>query len=160
MTLTVNASESDSKRVAEELLDELTAWNPREWVAMFRRFPGGVSLVHLHVVSLLEVNGPMSMSRLADALDVSVASATGIVDRMEKHGLAKRERDATDRRVVLVSLSKRGASLFRRMAARRRQALPRVLALLTEDEMEAFLVGLRAMKRARAQLGLRERATP
>ena len=34
------------------------------------------------------------MSRLAEALDVSVASATGIVDRMEQRGLVERRRSA------------------------------------------------------------------
>ncbi len=44
----------------------------------------------------------MPMSKLADALDVSVASLTGIIDRMEARGLVERRREPGDRRVVLV----------------------------------------------------------
>ena len=39
------------------------------------------------------------MSQLAEALDVSQASATGIVDRMEQRGLVSRQRNDEDRRV-------------------------------------------------------------
>ena len=58
---------------------------------MFRRWlAGSLSIVHLHVLTILEADGPLSMGKLAEALDVSVASATGIVDRMEQRGLVER----------------------------------------------------------------------
>src|SRR4051794_11294766 len=86
-----------------EVVDELTMWNPREFIAAFQRWhQGAVSLVHLNVLMLLEVTGPMPMGRLAEQLDISVASITGVIDRMEAHGLVERRRDTEDRRVVLV----------------------------------------------------------
>jgi DNA-binding MarR family transcriptional regulator len=94
----------------------------------------------------------MSMSRIAEALDVSVASATGIVTRMEKRGLVVRRHGEDDRRVVLVHLTRTGQSLFRKIDERRRAKLARLLATLTDDEQAAFLLGLRAMRRARAEL--------
>jgi len=42
---------------------------------------------------------------VADALDASQASTTGIIDRMEERGLVARERGAPDRRVVNVTLT-------------------------------------------------------
>ena len=85
------------------IVDELTNWNPRERMGMFRKWlEGSLSIVQLHVLTVLETAGPLPMGKLADALDVSVASATGIVDRMEQRGLVERRHDEADRRIVLV----------------------------------------------------------
>ena len=43
-----------------------------------------VSMSQLHVLWLLQHHGAMSMSRLAELLDVSLSNATGIIDRMEE----------------------------------------------------------------------------
>ena len=48
------------------------------------------------------------MGDLAEELDVSVASATGIVDRMEQRGLVERRHGPDDRRVVMVDLTATG----------------------------------------------------
>ena len=57
---------------------------------------------------MLDTEGPTSMGRLAEALDISVASMTGIVDRMEERGLVERRHEGKDRRVVLVLPDRRG----------------------------------------------------
>lgn len=158
-TLTVGgdqpASESrrDRSTISAELLDELSGWNSRDRMGAFKRWhEGSLSLVHLNVLTLLEVEGPLSMSRLAEALDVSVASATGIVDRMERRDFVRRRHDTEDRRVVLVELTDRGAAVFRALGVDRRLRLARVLAELSDDELEGFLKGVRAMHAARERL--------
>jgi DNA-binding MarR family transcriptional regulator len=115
----------------------------RSWLS------GSLSLIHLHVLTILELEGPLSMSRLAEQLDVSVASATGIVDRMEQRRLIERRHDEADRRVVSVHPTRLGGEVFARLRRHRRDRLAKVLAQLTEDELTAFLTGLRAMRRAR-----------
>ena len=89
------------RRLADALLNELLSWNPREFIIAFRRWHrDSFSLIHLNVLTMLDADGPDSMSHLAEALDVSVASMTGIVDRMEKRGLVERRHGGKDRRVV------------------------------------------------------------
>jgi DNA-binding MarR family transcriptional regulator len=156
--MTLNSSQARSparerKRVVKELLDELTSWNPRERHDEFRTWlAGSLSLVHLHVLNVLEGEGPLAMSRLAEALDVSVASATGIVDRLEQRGLVERHRGLEDRRVILVRPTAAGEAVFTDLAKRRRAGLVRLLAELTDEELAASLVGFRAMRRARGVL--------
>jgi DNA-binding MarR family transcriptional regulator len=134
-----------------DVVEELSSWNPREFVAAFRRWhQGAISLAHLNVLTLLEAEGPMSMSHLAEALDVSVASATGIIDRMEARDLVSRRHDTTDRRVVLVEPAAAAAALFGGIDARRRQGLEHLLARLSDDELRALLQGHRALRAARA----------
>jgi DNA-binding MarR family transcriptional regulator len=143
----------DRAALERELLDEMTAWPPGDRGGAFKAWHRhALSLVHLNVLTALEARGPLSMTRLAEAMDVSDASATGIVDRMEKRGLVERCHDTADRRVVLVHATDTGAQVFRNMAAHRREFLTRVLAELTDDEMDALLTGMRAIHAARRKL--------
>jgi DNA-binding MarR family transcriptional regulator len=89
------------------------------------------------------------MRGLAEALDVSQASATGIVDRMEQRGLVARDRDAQDRRIVHVALTDQGRELIAGTVAERRDHLAGMLGLLTDDEIAGFLLGVRALRRIR-----------
>jgi DNA-binding MarR family transcriptional regulator len=136
--------------LVEALMDEMTPWDPRERMSAFRSWlSGSLSLIHLHVLTILELEGPLPMSRLAEQLDVSVASATGIVDRMEQRRLIERRHDEADRRVVSVHPTRLGGEVFARLRRHRRDRLAKVLAQLSDDELTAFLTGLRAMRRAR-----------
>jgi len=133
-----------------ELVDEMTSWSPRERMLAFRSWlKGSLSLIHLHVLTVLESDGALPMSRLAETLDVSVASTTGIVSRMEERGLVARSHGEADRRVVLVQLTESGVAIFRDMTEHRRQHLATVFERLTDDELTALLTGLRAMRSAR-----------
>jgi DNA-binding MarR family transcriptional regulator len=118
-----------------------------------RHWPGGrISLIHINVISVLEADGPQPMRALAEALDVSQASATGIVDRMEQRGLVERRRDEEDRRIVRVILTDEGRKLVEGVAHERQEHMRTLLEELTDDELQAFLVGSRAMRRARERM--------
>ena len=125
-----------------------------------RKLPGGgaLSLVHIQVLVALEAEGPLPMRVLSERMDVSQASATGIVDRMEQRGLVERRRDDDDRRVVRVALTDVGRDTMGGFAAERREHLALVLDELTDDELNGFLVGLRGMRRGRERLHAQLRA--
>lgn len=136
--------------LVDEVLDELTGWNPREMIGAFQKWhQGSVSLVHLNVLAMLETHGPLPMSRLAEALDISVASMTGVIDRMAKRSLVERQHDVEDRRVVLVATAPGGKAIFTDIDARRRTGLRSLLGRLTDDELTALLRGHRALRAAR-----------
>ncbi len=166
MTLNINATQSRAsalnrrRRLADAARDELLSWNPREFISAFRRWHRGFSLIHLNVLTLLEADGPDSMSHLAEALDVSVASMTGIVDRMEKRGLVERRRGGKDRRVVLVYPTDGGRDVFREIDRRRREGLTRILALLSNDELAGLLAGHRALRKARSAIAAASPTAP
>jgi len=156
---TDQASTADAaarRRLIDDLLDELTSHNPAQMLRSMRRWPSGpVSLVHINVLSVLDLDGPLPMRSLAEALDVSQASATGIVDRMEQRGLIERRRDDEDRRVIRVALRDDGRRLIEGVAAERRERLHILLNELTDDELDGFLRGTRALREARERLGAR-----
>src|SRR5580658_8782937 len=47
-------------------------------------------------------DGPVTAGALAEATRLTTGAITGVIDRLERAGLAKRESDPTDRRRVLV----------------------------------------------------------
>jgi DNA-binding MarR family transcriptional regulator len=132
------------------LIDELADAGPKEALRHMRQWPGGrLSLVHLNVLMALEVDGPLPMGALAEAMDVSQASVTGIVDRMEQRDLVERRRDDDDRRVVRVGLTDEGRRLIGMLADQRREHLAQLLDDLSDDELAGFLTGVRAVRIAR-----------
>jgi 4'-phosphopantetheinyl transferase len=145
----------------QSLIEELILSGPERHLHQMRHWPGGrMSLVHLNVLFVLSGEGPLPMNRLAELLDVSQASATGIVDRMEQRGLVARERDGEDRRVVRVVLRPEGEGLIASLAEGRRDKMIRLLDALADDDAAALLQGLRAMRHARESLFPKAPSTP
>ncbi|WNS46835.1 MarR family transcriptional regulator [Paenibacillus sp. MMS20-IR301] len=62
----------------------------------------------LTVLELLQERDAMKPSDLAPHLATSPAAVTMLLDRMEKHSLINRARDASDRRIVWVSITDTG----------------------------------------------------
>ncbi len=132
------------------VLAELNQISFRDFQGALKRFhEGSLSIVHLNLLMLLRFNGPLTMSRLAEMLDVSVASATGIVDRMEKKGVIERKRSDEDRRVVEVFVSDKGEQVFTAMQAERQAHMTRMLSYVGDKDLHALLNGLRAVREAR-----------
>src|SRR5918993_5815297 len=72
----------------------------------------GISMTHFHVLTLLRHHDAMPMGRLAEILDASMSSTTGIIDRMEEKGLVERVRVPDDRRIVLVRSTAAGLAVI------------------------------------------------
>ena len=146
------SSDESRKALIEQLLNEVTAWSPRDRASAFKRWHmGSLSIVHLSLLSALEARGAQPMGVLADELDVSVASATGIVDRMEKRGLVERQHRAEDRRVVLVQPTERGLKLVRMVGDHRRARFAMAMGRLDETQLTTLLSVLRTVRAAIAE---------
>ena len=79
---------------------------PKEWLHF------DITMPQLKVVLLLFMNGSSRMSVIASALDVSLATATGVVDRLVERDILLREGDPGDRRVVVCRLSENGQTVL------------------------------------------------
>jgi MarR family transcriptional regulator, organic hydroperoxide resistance regulator len=88
------------------------------------------------------------MSRLAELVGVSLSNATGIIDRMEEHGLVERARVANDRRLVLVQPAAAGLRALSETETHRRERLRTVLKHLSSTERPIVLAALRSLRRA------------
>lgn len=82
---------------------------PQEWVHTELTMP------QFRALFVLLADGPTRMSILASTLNIALATATGIIDRLVKQGLIVREGQPEDRRVVVCRLSEKGHELMSRL---------------------------------------------
>lgn len=64
----------------------------------------GVGATDMKCYSLLRQTGPLTAGELAQQVSLTTGAITGVIDRLEKAGLARRMPDAQDRRRVVVEL--------------------------------------------------------
>lgn len=135
--------------VTGDLIDAiapLLAQQRQKWVERCQAH--GLSLMGLHALTLLEMHGPMPMSRLADELGVALPNATGIIGRLAERGIVEREHADDDRRVVLASLSANGRRLIREMEDARRGRIRRLVEELDSEQQKRLLQAVRDLRDA------------
>ena len=95
----------------------------------------GVSMAQIHIMYTVQRHGDMTMSRLADVLNVSDSNVTGLVDRMEERGFIERDRVPGDRRVVVVRVTETGEKLLKEVDALTDEILRTVLDRLDPTQL-------------------------
>lgn len=116
-------------QLTEEAFQELLPMLPKEWLHI------DVTTSQLKVVLLLFVSGPLRMSDIASELEVSLATATGVVDRMVERGMLIRDGDPEDRRVVLCRLSNEGEKLLGGMWQLSKDQLAKLWGAMTTPQL-------------------------
>jgi DNA-binding MarR family transcriptional regulator len=100
----------------------------------------GMPRSELLAVLLLQRRGEVTMSELAADLGAPLSTATGIGGRLARRGLAKRDRDSDDRRVICVRLTAKGRALASRLRKHVDGVVQRVQKALTEEELAQLLL--------------------
>lgn len=90
------------------------------------------------LLRLLHHSGTLSISELANQLDIAISSATISCKRLEKAGLLTRERQSDDERVVRVALTATGLAQIDAWRQRKREALTRMLNVLDAHEQQVL----------------------
>jgi DNA-binding MarR family transcriptional regulator len=107
-------SEQSPTAAREQILDDLARAAYRLSAADARlrgratRTVGALSLTHARALRVLAERGPLSISQLAAGAETTGAAATQLVNGLVAAGYVRRERPATDKRSVLVSLTEAG----------------------------------------------------
>lgn len=130
----------------ERLLGELSTVS-RRYMAAYARFNQALAdrlKLHPTDVQCLNLLGledePVTTGRIAELTGLTTGSATRLVDRLEKAGYVVRERDAADRRRVLVATVPERIAEFGRMWERLSGGWYELFEELRDDEL-AVLVG-------------------
>jgi DNA-binding MarR family transcriptional regulator len=97
--------------------------------------PGELSFAQYSLLFGLGDGGELSVRELALAADLAPATVTQMLDSLEAVGLVERVRSQRDRRVVLISLTGRGAELVATRRARFEPLWREALAEFDEDEL-------------------------
>jgi DNA-binding MarR family transcriptional regulator len=111
-----------------------------------------VSLPQYRVLVILASRGPQRIGDLAQQLSVNSSSVTRMCDRLETHGLVRREPSSDDRRVVCVSITPLGQRLVRQVSKGRRQEIGRILRAMPTESHDPLLSALRAFTDAAQEI--------
>lgn len=144
-------NESQKKELIERILwlsdktfRDLLPMVPTEWLQLDLTMP------QLKLVLLLYLNGPSRMSEIASALDVSLATATGVADRLVERNIVLRESHPDDRRVVLCCLSEKGEELIGGLWHLARERVRELLGMVDPAKLVLVTEVLEALLKAGA----------
>ena len=99
--------------------------------------------VELDCLDLLDQHGALSPSALAKLAGLHPATLTGILDRLERAGWLRRDRDTADRRAVVIRpVRDRGAEVLR-LYGGMNGSLSQIFATYNENQLELLADFLR-----------------
>jgi DNA-binding MarR family transcriptional regulator len=107
----------------------------------------GLSGPRLSALSVLVFGGPMSLAELAAAEQVKAPTMSRLVEALVRDGLATREPDPANRRMVSIAATAQGVRLLEAGRRRRVQALTERLARLAESEQRALARAIELLER-------------
>jgi DNA-binding MarR family transcriptional regulator len=129
------------EQLVGDIIDELRSYSV-DAQHIGHAFAGlhGLNATDLHaLIAVMEAEragAPITPGRLGERLNLSSGSVTALVDRLERAGHIRRDRDTGDRRKVFLRYADQGAALaseFFRPLGRRTD---RVMAEFTDGELE------------------------
>ena len=103
---------SDFDSINNFLVDIWSRINKIEERSLTAGIGENISLTEIHIIEKIGAQQPSRMSSIAKAVGVTLATLTVACDKLESKGLIVRTRDATDKRVVNVSLTPRGQTIY------------------------------------------------
>ena len=149
---------TDASRRRREELDELLSGTFNsilriEERSLDNRLTHGLTITEVHTIVAVGLHERNPMNVVAARLGVTLATLTTAVAKLVRKGFIERSRFEDDRRVVLVSLTKKGRQVLRAHNLFHRQMIDEALADLTEEEERVLaeaLAKVRAFFDARA----------
>ncbi|CAN5404775.1 MarR family transcriptional regulator [soil metagenome] len=96
----------------------------------------GLTASQFSAMKVLRIHGKLAQRDIARYILKSGGNITILVDHLEREGLAVRDRDTVDRRVVYVSLTAKGEALFDSLYPSHLERIREGMAALTEAECD------------------------
>jgi DNA-binding MarR family transcriptional regulator len=94
----------------------------------------GIRTKHAQILVVVDAEGPMSQRELGRRLRIDKSPMVGLLDDLERLGLAERRRPDSDRRVQAVHLTDEGRSVLRRVLELGAAENERTFGMLDESE--------------------------
>jgi MarR family transcriptional regulator, lower aerobic nicotinate degradation pathway regulator len=119
----------------------------------------GIRSRHASVLVVIGAEGPMSQRALGRRLRIDKSPMVGVVDDLERMGLAERRRSRTDRRVQAIHLTAKGRRVRERVLELADVENERTLRALDEDERKLLQTLLLRVAESSARKEERESRT-
>lgn len=113
----------------------------------------GITPVQYGLLTILSTSPEADQVTLANALGIDRTNVADVLRRLEQAGMIRRKRSVEDRRMVLARLTPAGEDMVERMHPFMARAQQRLLAVLEDDERDAFLATLMRLLEANNHYG-------
>ena len=100
----------------------------------------------MHIIEAIGKSGSKSMSTVAKLLSVTVGSLTIAINSLVKKGYVNRARSEEDRRVVLISLSRKGKKAYSHHEQFHEKMIQATLEGMDEAQTEVLIRALQNLK--------------
>lgn len=107
---------------------------------------GRISFPQMVALDLLAQRSKVKMSEIAHALSVQLSTATPLVDRLVRQGMAARSRDENDRRLVWVSATAKGRKVVANIIREKQNSIREIFGGLTDEERCQYLCVLKKVR--------------
>lgn len=107
-----------------------------------------LSAAQYRALVVLAARGAQRMVDLAELLQVSPSTAGRMCDRLVRKDFVRRQRDKTDRRIVMVSIKAEGRRMLDEATAIRRELIGDALTTLSVEQQRSVVGALRELSRA------------
>jgi DNA-binding MarR family transcriptional regulator len=97
--------------------------------------PLKLSLPQANMLQMLQKEGMMKVSDLADLLCMSPGGLTILCDKLEEKGLIHRDRDEGDRRIVYLKISEAGEEVNNRITEIKGKLIERTVQGITDEDL-------------------------
>jgi DNA-binding MarR family transcriptional regulator len=108
----------------------------------------GLTPTQLRSLFLIVNKGSTNFKKLAEALGVTPANVTGIVDRLVGQRLVSRTQNPEDRREMTLQATDKGQALVSNLKEVGIKHMTQILSVLSVEELSALAKGLSAFVRA------------
>lgn len=100
----------------------------------------------MHIIEAIGISEPKNMSTVAKSLSVTIGTLTIAMNNLVKKGYVERVRSQEDRRVVLLSLSKKGRKAYEHHKVFHNNMIQATVDKLTEEEKNILAKALVNLK--------------
>ena len=104
--------------------------------------PYGLTRPQAIILARIEQSGPMSLSTLADCLNMSRSNCCLIAQRLEKNGYLIRQRSSEDQRTVFLKNTEKSHKMIHRIENNVNEIIDRKLNMASEEEICKIMSGL------------------
>lgn len=133
----------DYNRINEYLVDIFNRVQVIEETSLRTSQFNDVSLKEMHTIEIIGKNSNVTPSDIARELMLTLGTITTSLNKLEAKGYIERRRSKLDRRVVHLTLTKKGRLLDRLHYKFHKNMVSHIAEDMNEEELEALLRGLK-----------------
>ncbi|MDR3577042.1 MAG: MarR family transcriptional regulator [Anaerolineaceae bacterium] len=136
----LDSPNDDVVEAFSEVFGKLMGYATAEWINV------DISIAQIKVIFVLHYGGTQTINQLAEKLKIGASTASHLVEKLVRAGLAQRIDSTTDRRIIDVHLTEQGHAMADRLSGvTHKWIISSWVSQLNEDQRSAFGNSLRAL---------------